>query len=273
MGWLEWLPASLVAGVYSLVIWLCRQRIGAYLTREVQHKFDVRLAAIQSEFREKEARLQADWRVQEKQIDSLQSGALSALSMRQNAVDKRRLEAVDQLWEAVDTLAPIRVTASWMEYFGTDEMLKIVEGDEKLSEMISAADGAIEALKMSGEAARKARPFVTPMAWAYFSVYRSVLSYAVVQAKLIGSGLKYKILKPDSIISLVKQSLPEFAERLDNFGITVAYGQIEELESRVLSELQLMISDSAQDDENVERAAKILKAVRRVDADINKPSL
>lgn len=264
----DWIPATVVTGAWSLVLWHYKERVGAYLTKGIQHNFDVRLAAVQSEFREKEAQFQADLRAKEKQMELLRTGALSALSSRQSAVDKRRLEAVDQIWEALTALAPARATASWMATFKMEPLAEAAANNPDLRKFLATFDCDPMKLQPSAEAANKARPFITPIAWAFFRTYQSIVMFAVAQSKLLQTGLKHDFLKTESMIDLVKQALPEYSTYLDEHGFAAANSLLDKLEERLLTELRASIDGAAQDEANVERAAKILSASRKVEADL-----
>lgn len=264
----DWIPSTVVAAVWSFVLWHYKEKVGAYLTRSVQHDFDVRLAAIQNDFREREALFQADLRAKEKQLDFLRTGALSALSSRQSALDKRRLEAVDQLWGAFAALAPARSTATWMAKFKFDAVIEVAANDPQVRKFFETFDCNVEALKPSADAANSARPFVTPMAWAFFSAYRSIVMYAVMQSKLLQTGLKTNYMKTESVIELVKKTLPEHSKYLDEHGLAAANNLLEELEDRLLAELRSSAEGGTQDVANIERAAQILKAAHRVETEL-----
>ncbi|MBU9382344.1 hypothetical protein [Burkholderia gladioli] len=268
MNWGDWIPATMVASGWSVAVWLFRQRIGAYLTRQVQHTFDVRLAEIQSEFRDNEARLQADLRVKEKQLESLQAGALSVLSSRQSGLDKRRLEAIDQIWEAFSALTPARASVSWFETLNLQQISAVAGKSEQFRQLLSSIDCSPDTFKAAADAANKARPFVTAMTWAYFSAYRSTVTFAVMHVKLLSGGLDFELLNSESVVTLVKQTLPEWSEFLDGNGISGAYSLLDELEKKLLAELQSTVDNGADDDANVGRAAKILQAARRVERNL-----
>src|SRR5437879_2292452 len=98
----------------SLALWLFHAVIITRLAKSVQHEFDDKLETIRTDLRKSEELFRADLRSKETQIAALRSGAIAGLVSRQAALDKRRLEAVDQLWSALTSLAPLRIASIWM---------------------------------------------------------------------------------------------------------------------------------------------------------------
>ncbi|MDN7545070.1 hypothetical protein [Burkholderia cenocepacia] len=266
----DWIPATVVTGAWSFVLWHYKERIGAYLTRSVQHNFDVRLAEIQSEFRAKEAQFQADLRAKERQLDVLSSGALSALSSRQGALDKRRLEAVEQIWEAMHELTPARSTAMWMSILKTDAIADAADKNPTMREFLKSFGCSPDVVKGANEKANRARPFITPLSWAYFSAFLSIVSIAAVQSNLLQNGMKLPKLDTSSMFNLVKQVLPEHTDFIEKHGFIAAYHLLDEIEKRLLEELQVMVEGKARDEANIELAANILRAARKVEVDLEK---
>src|SRR5437899_504966 len=111
----EWIPAISTTALFGFALWLLRAVIATRLAKSVQHEFDNKLETIRADFRKSEELLRADLRSKEKQIADIRSGALAALASRQAMLNKRRLEAVDQLWSAASSLAPLRVASMWMQ--------------------------------------------------------------------------------------------------------------------------------------------------------------
>ena len=111
MDYLPWIPSLATSALLAAALWLGRNLISTRLTKSVAHEFNTKLETLRAQMREGEERLKAELRVKEAEIVALRSGALTALASRQMAFDKRRLEAVDQLWSSITALAPARSIA------------------------------------------------------------------------------------------------------------------------------------------------------------------
>src|SRR5438105_1233155 len=108
MELVPWFPAITTTALLAAVLWASRELISTRLTRTVQHEFDKKIESLRADFRASEERFKAELREKEAEISALRSGALSVLASRQAALDKRRLEAVDQIWTAFNALSPAR---------------------------------------------------------------------------------------------------------------------------------------------------------------------
>lgn len=94
------------AGLIAALAWLFRNAIETRLRASVQHEFNEKLETFRADLRKSEETFKADLRAKESQIEALRGGALSGLVSRQTVLDKRRLEAIEQLWDAIEKLPP-----------------------------------------------------------------------------------------------------------------------------------------------------------------------
>lgn len=204
----EWIPAVSTTFLFGLAVWLFRGLIATRLAKSVQHEFDNKLEEVRSELRKSEQAFQADLRSKETQIAALRSGALSALASRQAALDRRRLQAVDELWSAVTSLAKLKYASMVMGTVDFDKASELVAKNSNVQEIFKVFAGPIEPLQLANDAP-KARPFVTQIAWALFSAYQSIILFAVTQLQILKTGVDgAKYLKTDSIENLIKVALP-----------------------------------------------------------------
>lgn len=104
MSFADWMPPISTAAGLGIIGWLLRNWISARLAKSVGFEFDRKLELLKAEHRTSEEKLRADLRAKEAEIATLRLGAMTALSNRQIAVDKRRLDAIDQLWASVMSL-------------------------------------------------------------------------------------------------------------------------------------------------------------------------
>lgn len=77
------------------------------------------------------------------------------------ALDKRRLEAVDQLWNAYSSLAPARTIAAYMAVVKYESAAKLTESDPQARQLFEAFGAGFDATWMNHVDAAKARPYVT----------------------------------------------------------------------------------------------------------------
>lgn len=271
MTLISWLPAVSTTGLFAIALWLGRKLLITRLTKSVEHEFNEKLETLKAEFRRGEERLRADIRAKEAEISSLRSGAMSALASRQVAIDKRRLEAVDQLWAATVSLGPARFISSLMAVIKFDEAAKQAEHDPRFRQLFELFGKGIDLNSMGGADAQRARPFVSPIAWATYTALLSITIFAVMRWQILKNGIgKVEIFDLNAINKLLKTALPHQTKYIDQYGPTGYHYLLEELESKLLHELQQVLIGSDTDKANLEQAAEIVKQshelLKQVDA-------
>jgi hypothetical protein len=265
MNFTDWIPAISTTSLVGLALWLLRSVILNRLAKSVQHEFNSKIETLRANLRKSEESFKANLRQKETQIAALSSGALAGLANRQSALDKRRIEAVDQIWSAVTSLAPAKGVSAAMAGVKFDAAAQAAAKEPKVREMFSMVGNGLAQQKMQINEAIKARPFVSQIAWALFLAYHAVLSLAVMKLHFLKSGLDNpKILDSEAVTKLIQVALPHQIEYIKKFGSGASYYLLDELESRLLEELHKMLQGAEADQASVEQAAAILKEAERV---------
>lgn len=262
MSLISWIPSITTTALLALVLWLGRNLIATRLTKSVEHEFNARLESLRSEIRKNEELFKADLRSKETEIATLRGGAITAMASRQVALDKRRLEAVDQLWSAVTALGKGKGILALMTAVKFEAAVELASKNAKAREMFTGMDSGFDLNKVDLSDSDKARPFVSPMAWALFSAYRSIIAHAALKLTIIKSGIDLdptKLIDKDAITKLVKAALPHRSEYIDKFSDSGFHYLMEEIEEKLLDELRKMLAGVESDKESIEQAANILK--------------
>lgn len=259
MTFLDWLPAITTTSLIAVALWLARNLIRTRLTKSVEYEFNTKLEALRTELRKAEEQFKADIRTKEAEMAALRGGVLNAMSTRQVALDKRRLEAVDQVWSAVNSLAPAKRISAQMAIIKFD--VAVEETGKKLNarQVFQIMGSGFDLKKIDLAGAAKARPFLTPMAWALFTAYQAIVMQSVVKLELLKSGVGKDFVDHKTTANLVKLALPHYAAYVDEHGDAGYHYLLDELEQRLLQELQRMVSGAESDKASVERAAEIVK--------------
>lgn len=265
MVFLDWLPAVTTTSLLALALWLGRNLILTRLTKSVEHEFNTKLEVLRTQLRESEERLKADLRGKEAEIAALRGGAMTAMASRQMAVDKRRLEAVDQLWSAVTALGPAKYLSTFMSVIKFEAAVDRAERDPELRKFFEEIGGGFDQKSLDLGGAAKARPFLSPMAWAIYSALLATTLHAVMRWHVLKSGLRGKdLIKDEAIGELIKVALPDSADFIETYGASGYHLLIEQLEYKLLKELQAMLAGAEADKANVEQAGEILKRASQV---------
>lgn len=270
---MNWIPAFSTAGLVALVLWLARNLILTRLTKSVQHEFDNKLEELRANLRKSEETFKADLRSKESQIEVLRSGALAGLVSRQAALDKRRIEAVDQLWSSMTALASVKAAPATLASLNYEYAAEEAAKDPRLREVFAKVVAPFDINKMNLGDAAKARPFVSPLAWALFSAYQAILIFAVFRLNMLKAGLNIpKAVDSEAVIKLVKAALPRRIDYITEYGVKGFHHLIDELEDHLLEEMKRMLEGEESDKATVKQAAGILKEAERVMGSVFQPA-
>ncbi len=102
------------------------------------------------------------------------------------------------------------------------------------------------------------------MVWAYYSAYESIVMHYVVQVKLFENGLGDKFLETKEITKLVRIALPHQENFINEHGVNAFGHLLDELENRLLLEIDKMLKGHTESKESVEKAAEIQRYAENV---------
>lgn len=246
---MDWIPAITTTALLGVAAWLGRNALLERLKGSISHEFNEKLENVRAELREKES-----------QIDALRSGALSGVQHRQAVLYGRRLKATEDLWKAVVSMAGAKNISAMMAAIKFDEAAKEAAHNPKLREVFKTMGGAFfnpEKLDLSD--ALKSRPYVSELAWAYYSAYQSIVMHSIILLEALKAGLDKDFSKFEEMTKLVKVALPHQEPYIEKYGTSAFHYLLDELELKLLSEIKKMLNGIEADQESLEKAAKILK--------------
>lgn len=253
-------PFATVAAL-GMVGWLLRNWISTRLIKSVGFEFDQKIEVLKAEQRASEERLKADLRAKEAEIAALRLSAMTALSNRQIAVDKRRLDAIDQLWTSITSLNKARGVSLFMSTLKFEAVAEQAERDPKMREALKLIGANFDISKdLNLGDASKARPFVSSLAWAIYTAIVSIISNGAMRWHVAQGGLGAKdFTDHNSLSNMVKAALPEYSDYVDEHGASGLHFLVDKLELKLLEEFRVMMSGVEADRAGVQQAAEILK--------------
>ncbi len=267
MDWVAWIPTLITAGL-ALLIFSAKHKIKSEIEGSVQHKFDGKIETLRADHQKSEEKFKSELRLKETEISALRDGVLGGRVNRQDMLDKRRLEAVERVWAAVTELAPFKVVSASMAVIHFDAASKRAPHEPNLRKVFeiigkNAPDDFPTAL------AHNERPFVSPITWALFSAYQTIIGFAYMRAKILELGIEGagEFLNTEHVKNLLKTTLPDRAKFIDQRDIGAHYYLLGELEERLLAELMNTLEGVEVDEAAIAQSAKIMKAVDEVVAD------
>ena len=269
-GWQFWLLLLLNLAI-GLLIFIGRNWIKARIEQSVRSSFEEKLEVLRSDFRRSEEYLKSELRSKEAEIAALRDGILSGRTQRQALVDKRRLEAIDGLWAAFTTLAPLTAVAKMMGSIKFDVAAREAyrhPNTQQFFRVISGGDQKENLAKIGQQSGRSHQPFVSPLAWAYFSAYQAVVFGAYIRAKVLEMGVEdaHKMINDEPIRNVLKTALPHYTQFIDEQPVDVYHLLLDDLEKHLIAELQKMMRGDEQDQASVEQAARIMEMVEKAHA-------
>ena len=228
--------------------------------RDVNHRYDKKIEELKSDLRNTEETFRAELRQKEQEISALRDGAMAMRAQRLAMVDKRRLEAVEKLWEATKDLGAFKHISNMATIIKFDEAAKRAKSDPEIRELFKSMAGpALDRSEPTG-AAESEEPFLSPQSWALFSSYKAILGFAVARWKLLVVGLgDEKFLKDAQLREMLSTTLPDRAKWIATADIGAFHFLLDELEAKLLAELRRTLAGHEDDEEAVRRAATISK--------------
>lgn len=268
MTFADWLPwISLVVSVASpLAIFVGRNWLKARIEKGVQHSFDKQIEVVRADFRQSEERLKSGLRDRETEIAALRSSVLSGNAGRQAMLDKRRFDAVERIWTAVNDLAQLKQISGMMAILNVEEIAKDIR-DPRMKQVLGMIGIGAPDIKLLKNVARNEQPFVPELPWAYFRAYTSILYANLITFKMLESGVDEptKYLKRDANKEILKAALPHQSQWIDQTEPQMYHYLLEEIEGNLLTELRKILEGADVSRAEIERAKQILEAVKRAD--------
>lgn len=213
--------------------------------------------AVRYEYDSKLEVLKADLSKKEKEIEGLRQVGFTGLQQRQTVLFNKQVEAVELLWAATCKLYLGKPVSEMMLRVKTEEVSKTISQNVKLQQLFKHISMYTDMEKMNTVDPQPARPFVSKLAWAYYSAYSSIIWHYVLQAKLFENGLSDNFLDVEKMTQMVRIALPHQEEFIEKFGVDAFGHLLDELQDKILLELDSMLSGKVLDLSGLEKAAKI----------------
>lgn len=255
-----WIPTLISLAVLASLI-AGRKWIESKIEKSVQHQFDTKLEATKSDLRAKEA-----------QLSALLDTVLSGTAQRQALLDKRRIEAVERIWAATNQMAPFLTVSAVMAHINFDVAAKESPGRPNARQLFNmiAPPSLVENLKQDrATPAINEQPFVSPLAWAYFSAYQSIIFGAYIDARMLAEGVEDagKFLRRGHARELLKATLPHQAGFIENNDPSAYHYLLKELQGLLLIELKKILDGQEADRAAVDRAKQITSVIGKMEVD------
>ncbi len=205
--------------------------------------------------------------------DALQNNIFSALRERSSFLDRRRIEAVERIWATAVELRPLEQASVAAQTIKLDKAMEVAaqqtpEGQKvrEFAATISNAMGfSFEKFKPLTHVVDKERPFVSPLTWALFSTYRSVVVDPVFRFGVIKAGGSPQFIKDNSdLVEAVKEALPHQGDFIEKYGAEALAHLVDELREKLFRELTAGLSNADWNVREWEQAHRVVQALDRM---------
>lgn len=191
---------------------------GIILKSKIETKFrlyqEKKMEDFKANIREKEEYLKSEIRLLEQKNATLYQIFSSRQSNRLSNLDKRKLQAVENIWKCACSLENYKRLSISTQSLKMEAILRESQLDKPNSEKYRKFIKKI--LEIHGlsdpaplENADIERPFLNEISWAYFSLYKSSLIFQFSQLLLSSVGQGNMIKNYDDLANAAKKLLPE----------------------------------------------------------------
>jgi hypothetical protein len=275
----DWLSVlSLALYVLTVVgLFVGRNWLKVRIEKGIQYSFENKLEVLRTQLRKNEEVFKADLRNKESEIALLRNSVLSGSISRQSLLDKRRFEAVEKVWTAINDFAQLKGLSAMMAVVDFEAIAKRT-GDPKIQmflDGIGAGPPDVVKTKDIGQlknVARDERPFLPELAWAYFSAYTSILFGSLMRYMVLKSGLAgvADVLTNEPTKKILKAALPHQSSFIDKFEPGAYHHLLDELETLLLAELRKILEGEQADRAAIDKARGIMDVIDKADQETKK---
>ncbi|MBM3618392.1 MAG: hypothetical protein FJX23_07580 [Alphaproteobacteria bacterium] len=227
-------------------------------------------SGVEHDFNSKLENLKGELRAKENEISTLRDTVFTGRNQRQALVEKRKIEAIEAVWKSVVELGKFKALAGAMAIVKFEAASQEISKNPNVKHFFeTVAKLAPKVEDMSTISAPNERPFISPVAWAYFSALQAVLTGAYAKVKILEAGVQdsHKLINHEREKKLLITALPHQKSYIEQYDSTTYYYLIDELEEKLLKELQNMLAGKESDAENVQRAKELQKQIKENEAD------
>lgn len=223
------LTSLIATSIVSLILYSIRKYIAEYITHDIQHKYDKKFEEFQSIIRK-----------DEEERNFIRNAVLNTISSTDNVVKSRQIAAFDELWLSLIEKKKFTGLMSAFSLLNV-EVLKKWPEDKKIK-FLEPFKIDMKSLANETHKAERVRPWISPMGWALYLAYDSIMYYFVSQIHILTLGYDpNEFLSKESVLELVNSAIPESnIESIEN-SLLVKYFEI--LELKLIVELKNQIKN------------------------------
>ena len=260
-----WIPAIGTSALLGFALFVSKAAFKAEIEKSIAHKYDHKLEAVKSDLRKSEEALKAEIKSRDDQLNALRSGVLSGFAARQSALGQRRLSAIEILWSSVVGQNSLKPVNSYVTYLKLDNIAKEINGGGRDSASVERfMDLLWKSLGLEGytitNKALSERPFIPALIWGLYTARYHILTTSFTRFAMAKYGFESDgMLEVGKLLETAKAALPHQAPYIDKYGIDGLPLLVEEIEQRLLNEIDSSLRGEEADAHALEQAHAIIK--------------
>lgn len=255
----SWIPAVTVQVFVVAIVWMAKSLIITRLTNSVRFEFDDKLEVLRSKLRKNEEELKFRLKSRDDEIKILKESVIMASIGRKQEIEKKKLEAIDEIWRTVNAFGALKVLSAFMNGIDFDAACELPP-DSGIMRLMKAFEVEIKIEEINKGCRVNARPYVSPWIWAIYSSIISIYASAIMRCNVLLNGVNNpKLIKHEVIDDLLKTVVPQHSELIDEYSYRCYHSLLEDLENMLVDEMRDFINGKDVDASNVEAAAKVIR--------------
>lgn len=252
-GFSDWLLNLLsITSVITFLAYVFRDMFSKLFSKAIENRFEKQMESFKAEIRENE-----------NELHQIRSFLATAQRERDSAIQRKRLDAAENLLRARQSLSQLSILVEYMKVLNTDQMLEEAD-DPRIADFIKTLlePFDLEAKLQALGAIDKTVPrlYLSERSLKAFDAYEAIILQAAMMMRLLSIPLrdKGKLIKSGYLGKIVTELFPTTKEGFDKWGDGFAYYWSTYFHDEVLKSLRQEISgadDMQRDAESVQKLA------------------
>lgn len=266
MDWVSFIVIFLNLLILTLLL-IGRTAIKSKIEKSIELTFQTKLENLKNDMQLNRSDFESKLRKREDEISTLRDVIFSGRVNRQSLLDKRKLEAVERVWNSKIELSQYKMVASFMAQVNFDEAAKLAATDESVRKLAETMNQFAPPKEKVIKDIGSEELFVSSIAWAYYSAYKAIITAGIAQAMILEHGLSdgHKLFKISHMQKLVETVFPNHSQSIESYSYGTCYSLLGEIEGNLLRELKNSIDGSKTDEENIEQANAIMNILSEIE--------
>ncbi|HCM7226111.1 TPA: hypothetical protein N3282_001448 [Klebsiella aerogenes] len=254
LSWFGGVIASI--SITGIIGYLCRDSLGRFMTKTVEHRFDKKLEKYKSDIKENE-----------KELEQMRGYLSSVSSGRDSLIQIKRFESAEVLIKARSFLNEFHLAVTYMQMFKVSEIFENID-DLKIQ---NAMDALIKPLNLDEKTTEykkfdidTTRLYLSDKTMKVFDIYSGIIMVSVATLKML--ELKDKdasnIISAKKVVNNILDLLPSSKKGFEEYGDSFIFQFHDHFRRELLTEIKNEITGERNMTRDTELAAELALGLR-----------